>query len=257
MKENLISIIVPVYNAAPFLYRMLDSICCQTYKQWELILLDDASTDNSLEILQQWKQTWERKIDNEIILISHTKNQGPAATRNEGIRLAKGRYLAYLDADDYWEKEKLEKQWKFMKKTGCIFSFTGYEFANKNGMKTGKVVYAPEKLTYQDALKNTIISTITVMFDRGQISESLLLMPEDSKREDTATWWNILREGYVAYGIKEPLSVYCRHRGSHSANKLKAVYGTWQLYRKQERLSLFDTLRYMSGYLHSAISRRL
>ena len=209
MEENLISIIVPVYNASPFLHRMLQSICSQTYKQWELILLDDASKDNSFAILQHWKHRWERKRKNNIILISHEKNQGPAVTRNEGIQFAKGRYLVYLDADDYWEKEKLEKQWTFMKQKNCAFSFTGYEFANKKGIKNGKIVYAPEQLTYEEALTNTIISTITVMLDRKQIPESLLLMPEDSKREDTATWWTILRAGYVAYGIKEPLSVYC------------------------------------------------
>ena len=116
-----------------------------------------------------------------------------------------------------------------MEESGCAFSFTGYEFAGEDGVRNGRVVHVPNYITYEEALRNTTISTITVMFDREQIPEQLLLMPENCKREDTATWWQILKAGYTAYGIDEPLSVYRRHRNSHSANKFRAVWGTYKI----------------------------
>ncbi|MDE7298104.1 MAG: glycosyltransferase, partial [Lachnospiraceae bacterium] len=183
--------------------------------------------------------------------------RGAAYTRHRGLRAAAGRYLCYLDADDYWAADKLEKQYRFMREKECAFSFTGYEFADSAGRRKGRVVHVPERLTYQEALTNTVISTITVMLDRGQIPEPLLFMPENCRREDTAAWWRILSNGYAAFGLDEALSVYCRHRGSHSSNKLKAVRGTWQLYRKQEGLPPGRALHCMAGYLAGAVRRRL
>lgn len=254
--DVLISIVVPVYNAAPFLKRTLNSIKRQTFKSWELLLVDDASTDGGAELIRKWKAE-QKAVPNRILLLRNQSNRGPAYSRNRGLRAAKGRYLCYLDADDYWEAEKLEKQYRFMKERGCAFSFTGYEFANAAGKRNGKVVHVPPALTYRKALTNTTISTITVMFDRRQLPDELLLMPEDCGREDTATWWKILRSGYTAYGLDEALSVYCRHRGSHSANKLRAAAGTWRMYRRQEGLPLWKTMYCMTGYLARAVRRRL
>lgn len=255
-EDALISIVVPIYNAASFLERMLVSIKSQTYPNWELILVDDASMDFGVEFLKQQISAWDKPA-NSIQLLKNEQNQGPAASRNKGLKAARGRYLAYLDADDYWEADKLEKQYRFMTEKGCAFSFTGYEFASKDGVRNGKVVHVPEKISYEEALANTTISTITVMFDRNKIPEKLLYMPEDCPREDTATWWNILKNGYMAYGLDEALSVYCRHRDSHSSNKLKAVLGTYQMYRNREQLSFFRTMCYMLKYIRGAVRRRL
>lgn len=254
-QQEVISIVVPVYNAAPFLNRTLSSIQRQTYENWELLLIDDGSLDDSVKLLEQWKQEQEQK--NRICILKNGQNRGAAFSRNQGIRAARGRYLVYLDADDYWEAEKLEKQYRFMQERNCAFSFTGYEFADREGNRNGKVVHVPEQISYQEALSNTIISTITVMFDRTRIPEELLLMPEDCRREDTATWWKILKNGFLAYGLDEALSVYCRHKGSHSSNKIKAVFGTYRMYREQEKLGFVKTMRYMGRYLLGAMKRRI
>lgn len=250
LEENFISIIVPVYNAASYLEETIRSIQRQSIQSWEVIFIDDASTDKSVKLIRKY-------CSEKIRLIELKKNQGAAAARNAGIRAARGRFLCYLDADDYWSADKLKKQYLFMQEKRCAFSFTGYEFADSSGKRNGKVVHVPEQLTYKEALTNTTISTITVMLDRKQIPDELLFMPEDCSREDTATWWRILRNGYTAYGLDEAMSVYRRHKGSHSANKLRAVMGTWRMYRKQEGLSIGKTMVCMMGYLMRAVRRRL
>lgn len=257
-KNELISIVVPVYNAVPYLKDTFRSIQQQTYENWELLLVDDASTDNSVELIMQEISTWEASTGkNNIRLYCQKENQGPATARNIGIHYAKGRYLVYQDADDVWDKNKLEKQLAFQKERNCAFSFTGYEFADETAKRNGKVVHVPEQITYREALKNTTISTITVMFDCTKIPQELLLQPENCQREDTATWWKILKQGYIAYGLDEPLSVYRRHAGSHSSNKFKAVWGTWRMYREQENMGFFKTMGYMLNYIYGAVKRRL
>lgn len=252
--EGQISIVIPIYNAASYIEDALASIKEQTYSNWEVILVDDKSTDESLQILENWTQ---ENGPDKIRLLKNEKNSGPAYSRNQGIKAAKGQYLVYLDADDVWDKTKLEKQLAFMKEKRCAFSFTGYEFADENAVRNGKVVCVPQQIVYEEALKNTTISTITVMFDREQIPTEILLMPENCQREDTATWWNILKHGYTAYGLDEPLSVYRRHAGSHSANKVKAVLGTYRMYREQEHMGFFKTMGYMLNYIYGAVRRRL
>lgn len=257
-KETLISIVIPVYNAASYLRETVHSVCMQTYGDWEVIFVDDVSTDESVRILEQCKAEWEQTTGKaNFRIIKAGKNGGPAAARNIGIDAAKGRYLTYLDADDLWDKDKLEKQIAFMRQKDCAFSFTGYEFADESGKRNGQVVHVPKEITYKEALKNTTISTITVMFDRNKIPTEVLKMPEDCAREDTATWWQILKNGYVAYGLDEPLAVYRRHADSHSSNKLKAVIGTWHMYRKQEQMSVGKSLVYFSIYLFHAVRRRI
>ena len=143
MLEELISIIVPVYNSEKFIGDTIKTVEQQTYKNWELILVNDCSTDNSTSIIEE-----QIKKDNRIKLINLQENSGAAIARNNGIEEAKGRYIAFLDADDFWDKEKLKEQISFMKENNYAFTFTGYEFSDENGKKTGKRVNVPEKLTY-------------------------------------------------------------------------------------------------------------
>ena len=255
-KNDLISIVIPVYNAAPYLKETIRTIEEQTYPNWEVIFVDDASTDESLQILQKYKES-KKENKQRIEILTLQKNKGPAAARNAGVSAAQGRYLVFQDADDIWDKDKLKKQLEFHKEKDCAFSFTGYEFADETAVRSGKIVHVPEEIRYKEALKNTTISTITVMFDRTKLSEQLLQMPEDCQREDTATWWNILKHGYVAYGLNEPLSVYRRHAGSHSSNKWKAVKGTWRMYREQEKLTLPKAAYCMTFNLMNAVKRRV
>jgi teichuronic acid biosynthesis glycosyltransferase TuaG len=254
MKKNdqeLVSIVVPVYNAAAFLDETIKTVQDQTYVNWELIFVDDGSSDDSISIIKRYQ-----KKEFRIKLLSMGKNTGAALARNKGTASAKGSFLAFLDADDLWDKTKLQKQLAFMRKNNYAFSFTGYEFTDVNGAASGKRVHVPNSLTYRQALKNTTISTITVMFDLRKISRNKLYMP-NIKSEDTATWWSILKDGTMAYGLNEILSYYRRSAGTLSANKLTAVRRTWTLYRKHQKLSLSYSLYCFCWYVFNATARRV
>lgn len=252
MKEDLISIVVPVYKAERFLKDTIKTVEQQTYKNWELIFVDDCSPDSSIEIINNAINK-----DSRIKLIQLEKNSGAAIARNAGIEYAEGEYIAFLDADDLWEKEKLEKQIKFMKEKKCEFSFTGYEFANEDGKGNGKKVKVPNEITYKEALKNTTISTITVMFNVKILGKELIKMPDIRKGQDTATWWKVLKKIDRAYGINEILSYYRRTENTLSSNKLKALKRTWNLYRKVEKLSIFYSIYNFIFYIINALKRRV
>lgn len=252
MEKDLISIVVPVYNAEKFLTDTINTVLSQTYKNWELIFVDDKSTDSSVEIVNEYIQK-----NNNIKLIQNKENSGAAISRNKGIEEAKGKYIAFLDADDLWEKEKLEKQLKFMKERNCAFSFTGYEFANENGIGNGKIVKVPSKINYKQALKNTTIWTSTVMFNMNKLKKEEIYMPDVRRGQDTATWWKVLKTGVEAYGLNENLSIYRRSTGTLSSNKFKALKRTWDLYRDAEHLNIFYSLYNFLWYCFNAARRRI
>lgn len=229
-----VSVIVPVYHAEKYIVETMDCVLAQTYTDWELILVVDGPEDPTIEVIQRYM---EEKKENRIRLFLQEQNQGAALARNRGVSEAKGRYIAYLDADDLWKPQKLEKELAFLKQKDVAFVFTGYEFADENGNGTGKVVHVPQKLTYKEALKNTTIFTTTVMFDTNKVDKALLEMP-NMKSEDTALWWKVLRSGYDAYGLDENLVYYRRPEVSLSSNKLIAIKRIWNLYRQAEKLSI-------------------
>lgn len=249
----MISIVVPVYNAAAFIRQTIEMVQAQNYTDWELILVDDCSKDNSCEIIETYLKD---KPDSRIRLIKKEKNEGAALSRNRGIREAKGRYIAFLDADDVWLSHKLQTQMDYMKKTGAGFVFSAYEFGDENAVGTGKIVHVPESLTYKKALSRTVIFTTTVLLDTEKIPKELIYMP-NVPSEDSATWWQILRAGHVARGIDEVLAIYRRPGKSLSSNKLKAIQRIWYLYRKVEKLPLFTSCFAFVGWAYRASVRRL
>lgn len=252
MKEELVSIVVPVYNAEKFLKDTIKTVEEQTYEKWELILVNDCSKDNSTQII-----TDAIEKNSRIRLINLEKNSGAAMARNKGIEEANGKYVAFLDADDLWENDKLQKQVEFMQKNNCEFSFTGYEFADENGTPNGKVVKVPETINYKQALKNTTIWTSTVMLDVEKLGKELIKMPNVKRGQDTATWWKILKKIDKAYGLNENLSYYRRTNESLSANKWKALKRTWNLYRNVEHLNVFYSFYNFCWYVFNAIKRRV
>ena len=253
MEQDLISIVVPVYRAERYIEETMDCVRAQTYPHWELLLVEDCGPDRSREVIQEYIR---RTGDERIRLLMQPTNQGAARARNLGVNEAKGRYLAYLDADDLWVPDKLEKELAFLKERQVAFVFTGYEFADENGKGTGKIVRVPETITYKEALKNTTIFTSTVMFDMEQLSKEQLQMPQ-IKSEDTALWWRILREGYVACGFNENLVKYRRAGKSLSSNKLEAVRRIWNLYRKAEGMSVINSAYHFCFWAVRAVKRRL
>lgn len=249
----MISIIVPVYNAAAYLTETIENVTRQTYTDWELLLVNDCSKDQSETVIRQYL---ENHPDQRIHLINLPENGGAAKARNRGLMAAKGRYIAFLDADDIWAPEKLEKELAFLKEKNAGFVFTAYEFGDANGVGTGKVVQVPETLAYQQALSRTIIFTTTVLLDTEKISKDLIQMPI-IKSEDTATWWQILKAGYVAYGLNETLAVYRRPAKSLSSNKLEAIRRIWHLYREIGELSVVSSAWYLIQWAVRATLRRV
>lgn len=249
--SDLVSIVVPVYQAERFIAETIDNVQKQSYENWELLLVDDCSRDGSCAVIEKKAAT-----DSRIRLIRQETNQGAAQARNCGIRNAAGRYLCFLDSDDLWEPDKLAKELAFMKERQAAFVFTGYEFADENGKGLGKIVSVPQEITYSQALKNTTIFTSTVMIDREKICNEDIFMPVIAS-EDTATWWHLLKVYGKAYGLNRNLVRYRRSANTLSSNKVEAVKRIWNLYRKQEKLNLAYSAYCMCFWALRAVLRRV
>ena len=250
MNRPLISIIIPVYNAEKFIEDTINTVINQTYDNYEIILIDDCSTDNSVNIINKY-------LNEDIKLYKNKENIGVGLTRNAGIKHSKGDYIAFLDADDLWDKEKLEKQVKFMQDNNYVFTYTGYVFSNALGEPTCKKIYVPSKCGYEDYLKTTIIWTSTVMIDMNYFTKEDIYMPNQRRGEDGATWLKLLKKIDYAYGYNEILSRYRRTKNSLSSNKFKSIARVWNLYYKSEKLGLFRSIYYFMHYCVNAIRKRL
>lgn len=271
---GLVSIIVPVYRAQAYIAETIKMVMAQSYKKWELLLVDDCSDDGSADAVRNvllayesgtvdnvsknvdFVETYQCSGEQRVLLIRKNRNEGAAKARNTGLSYARGQYIAFLDADDVWFPEKLEKQLAFMEKRRAGFAFSAYEFGDEAAEPTGKVVHVPNTLTYREALSRTVIFTTTVVLDRDVVPDELIRMPQ-VESEDTATWWQILRAGYAACGLDEVLAIYRRPPKSLSSNKLKAVRRIWNLYRRQERLSVLSSVYYFVFWAYRATMRRI
>lgn len=247
--DEIISIVVPVYNCEKFIEETITSVLNQTYKDFELILVNDCSTDKSVDKIKSFS-------DARIRLIEQETNQGAYAARNKGVKEARGRYIAFLDADDIWEPVKLEHELTFMKEEDAGFVFSGYEFADEKGVGNGAIVKVPHTISFKQALRNTTIFTSTVLIDRTKIPEDLILMP-NIKSEDTATWWRILKAGNTGYGLNENLVKYRRSAGTLSANKFAAIKRIWRLYRDIAGLSVISSVFNFVCWAITAVLRRI
>lgn len=252
-EKALVSIIVPVYNVEKYILDTMDSVISQTYENWELLLVENGSTDKTKDLITQFLT---EHPDSRIRLLEAEANIGAARARNMGLQAAKGRYIAYLDSDDYWMPEKLQREIAFAEENQAAFVFSGYEFVKEDGTRTGKIVRVPYRLNYRQALKNTTIFTSTVLFDTRRISRELLEMPVIPS-EDTALWWKVLRNGYQAYGLDENLVAYRRPGKSLSSNKIKAIQRIWNLYRREEHLNIVYSLWNFVFWAFRAVIRRV
>ena len=248
MNEDLISIIIPLYNKEKYIQETIENIKNQTYTNWELIIVDDKSTDKSLEIASNYE-------NEKIKIIKNEKNEGADKARNQGLKQAKGRYICFQDADDLWDLQKLEKQKKFMEEKNCAFSYTGFAYMTENGKKI-KDVKVQAELGYKEALKNTKILTISTMFDLEKIDKKLLEMP-NIESEDIATWWKILKNGYTAYGLNESLVYYRQVKNSITSNKIRSAKNRWNIYRKYEKMTIKKSLYYFAHYAYYAVVKRI
>lgn len=246
------SIITPVYNSEKYLKNTIENVINQTYKNLEMILVDDCSTDNSEKIIKEFC-----KKDPRIKYIKLKENSGAAVARNTALENSTGRFIAYLDADDLWKENKLEKQVEFMLKNNYAFTCTSYEKIDENGESKNKIIKMPKQINYNYFLRNTIIQTVGVMVDTKITGKEVLVMPNIRRRQDAATWCQLLKNNYDCYGMEDVLSYYRVVSNSLSSNKFKAVKGTWYLYRKIEKLSLIKSCFCFIGYAWNACKKRI
>ena len=248
--NNLVSIITPSYNSSKFIEECVSSVLSQTYTNWELLIVDDCSKDNSRDIISELADKDER-----IKSIFLKKNIGAASARNIAIKKAKGKYIAFLDSDDLWESVKLEKQLLFMNENDIAFSFSTYQFMSEDGKILANIVKAPKKMFYNSYLKNTIIGCLTVIIDREKSGD--FEMPNIRSSHDMALWLLVMKRGFSAYGLDENLAKYRIVSSSNTANKLKAAKDVWSVYRRVERLSFGYSIICFVGYAFNAIKKRL
>lgn len=224
--QPLVSIITPLYNAAPFITKTIQSILAQTYDNWELLIVDDASTDNGPSIVLNTFGNEPR-----IKFFTNKTNNGAAHCRNQATIEATGDYIAFLDADDLWHREKLEKQLKFMQEHTCDVSLTNYLHINEVGNPLGKRVEALPILTYNKQHKNNYIGNLTGMYNAKRLGK--ISAPNIRKRQDWAVWLTAIdKSRKPAMGLQEDLAFYRVHKGSMSSNKLKLIGHNFAFYRK-------------------------
>ena len=250
MSQELVSIITPSYNSGEFISETIKSIQNQTYRNWELLITDDFSSDNTVKIVKSFI-----KDDNRIRLFQFDKNSGAAMARNNSIKRALGRFIAFLDSDDTWLPNKLITQLKFMTYNKVPISFTSYFLMNEKGVLLNKTIKSIEKVNYHQYLKNTIIGMSTSMIDTSKVSH--IVFKDIRTRQDTYLWISLLKQGHAAYGISEPLGVYRVRGDSISANKIKSALQVWNLYFNFEKLGFIKSLYYLIFYLFNAIKKRI
>jgi glycosyltransferase involved in cell wall biosynthesis len=234
MHIDLVSIIMPSYNTAPYIRETIQSVLNQTYQNWELIIVDDCSTDNTDEVVASVKDERIRYYHNE-------KNSGAAVSRNRALREAKGRWIAFLDSDDLWMPEKLDKQISFMEKNGYSFSYTDYEEIDVDGNSTGVKVTGPKKVTKTGMFNYCWLGCLTVMYDRNVIG--LIQIEDIKKNNDYAMWLKVCKKA-DCYLLDEYLGKYRKGRaGSVSTHSIKTMIGWhYKLFRDAENQNVFQAV---------------
>lgn len=247
--DNLVSvsIITPSYNCENYISETIESVLLQSYQNWEMLIVDDCSTDASRSRILEFTEK-----DNRVKLIRLSENSGAAVARNKAIKIATGRYIAFLDSDDRWKPEKLEKQIAFMQKTGVALSYTAYDVVDEGGNKTTEFI-PPGSLTYHDLLKTCSIGCLTAVYDAHQLGK--VYMPLFRKRQDYGLWLKILKFTPEAQGLNESLAEYRLRGTSVSANKTDAAKYQWRVYREIEQLNIFQSAYFFVHYVVSGLRK--
>lgn len=232
MNAPLVSVITPVFNSAPWLAEMLESVRNQTCSDWEHILVDDGSTDGSDRIIERAAET-----DRRIRLLRMPENGGPANARNRAIDAARGRYLAFLDADDLWLEQKLELCLTFMRENQYAFVYHAFRYLSSDGRGTGALVRGPRELNFRTLhVKRGIGDCMSVMIDRAAIPDFRFVAHHGKTHEDWQAWLALIKSGHTGHLLAEDLGRYRKSDGSRNAGKLAAARLVWRLYRHYEKL---------------------
>ncbi len=244
--SDLVSIIMPSYNTAKYISDSIKSVQAQTYENWELIIVDDCSTDNSIDLIRSFNES-------RIKLLQNEKNSGAAISRNYALREAKGKWIAFLDSDDTWVPEKLEKQIKFMVDNNYAFTFTDYRIC-ENGKWMPYINTGPNVVTKRKMYDYCYFSTITVMYDREKIG--LIQIANLRKNNDYAMWLQIIEKSN-AYRLAECLSFYIKHDDSiSSGNKLKLIKWHYKLFREGlEKTPFVSLILTLNNLIHGVYKK--
>ncbi len=248
--NEIVSVITPVYNAARYLRQTVESAALQTYKKMEIVLVDDCSTDNSAEIIGELKKQYPN-----IVYYRQPKNMGAGVARNTALELATGRYVAFLDADDIWKKNKITRQIKLMKAKNAPMSYTAIEMIDEKGKVIKPKRKVKKSVNYKFLLHNTMIATSTVIVDRNKMGN--FQMPIRRGGQDYATWLKLLRDGSTAVGIDEALEQYRVAAGSLSSNKFKSIKQVWEIQTQDEKINKVVALWHILCFTVNALKKYL
>lgn len=240
-----VSIITPCYNAGAYLSQTIQSVLAQSYPDWELLLVDDCSTDDTASIIQQFSVK-----DSRIKYFRTDRPSGsPTLPRNMGVENALGRYIAFLDSDDAWLPDKLEKQVKLLEDKRVAIAFSDYEKMSEDGERNSRVVKAPLKVNYKQLLRGNVIGCLTAMYDTAKVGKMYFMQ---HTHEDYILWLSILKKGFVAVNTGTVEALYRVRRNSVSSNKLKVLSWQWDIYRNVEKVGLLKAMYYFAHYAYKA-----
>ena len=239
IKDKLVSIVTPTYNSEGYIVETIRSVQNQTFSNWEMIIVDDCSSDKTPDIVRQYQRE-----DFRIQFIQLNRNSGPAIARNTGIEKARGSYLSFLDADDIWMPNFIEFSMETMVEKNSSFVFSSYKRVDENLKPLLKDFIVPNKVTYKDILKSNPISCLTAFIDIGK-----KYMPIIRKRQDFGLWLAYLKEIDFAFGIKQPLAIYRIRKESLSRNKWGLIKYQWIFYHKIEKLGLLNSAYYLCNWM--------
>ncbi len=242
MRQPLVSVITPTYNTEVFISDTIDSVRAQSYTNWELILVDDASSDRTVSILHEYAA-----IDDRIKVHVLETNAGAAIARNTAIEKASGSYIAFLDADDLWKPEKLAKQITFMQEKDIAVCFSSYELMNEEGISLEKMIKALPKVDYNKMLKSNYIGNLTGIYNAEKLGK--VYMPNIRKRQDWALWLSLVKKVGFAYSLEAPLARYRVRDNSISSNKLNLLKYNYSIYRKALKFGAFKSTLYLIRFL--------
>ena len=248
---EVVSIVMPVYNAECYITDSINSVISQTYQDWELLIIDDCSSDNSPMIIQQFVQSDKRIKSFKTVCPSGS----PVEPRNIGVKNAKGRFIAFLDSDDMWLPDKLERQVKiFEKNNDMAICFSNYEKISEDGERNGRIVVAPDMTTYNLLLYGNVIGCLTAMYDTDKTGKVFF---ENHRHEDYILWLDILKKGYVARNTNTVDALYRVRGHSVSSNKLKVLSWQWDIYRQVEHLGFLRSIYYFMAYAYKSFRKAL
>lgn len=238
--DGLVSIITPAYRAAALIGDTIQSAIAQTYLNWEMLIVDDCSPDNTADVVSEWSQR-----DSRVKLIRHERNGGPATARNTALSAANGRWIAFLDSDDIWLPEKLSMTLAHAQANSSPLTFTGFRRITFSADTVGRYIGVPRTVTYHQLLRNTVIATSTVLIDRSKVDRIVM---KKTYYDDFACWLEILKPGRVAFGLNEDLLRYRVVQNSVSRNKKNSAAQVWKSYREIEKLSTPKSIWYFTNY---------